>query len=181
MSAKRQALLQMTVNGFGVRLEDKVLQVRASSDDFALRKHNLIQTMLAVNDMFHLAKPRVQSLFLEDVTVWLDHCEIRFTPRVKFSGRSGYDYLFHFVIPRSPKAPERVVHAINRPGRQAVQRMAFSWHDTRTGRAPGSRAYSILNDSEEPVPAQVVTAMDRYGVKAVGWSERDSVRGELAA
>lgn len=180
-SKKRQDLLQMTVNGFGVRVEDKALQVQASAENFALRKHNLIQTMLAVNDMFYLAAPRVASLFLEDVTVWLDRCEIRYTPRVRFAGSSGYDYLFDFVIPKSQDAPERVVHAINRPNRQAAQRMAFSWLDTRTGRAPRSRAYAILNDSEGPVSEQVGAAMRSYEVKPVTWSERESVRAELAA
>ena len=50
-SKKRQDLLRMTATGFGVRLEDKTLQVCASADDFALRKHSLIQTMLAVEQV----------------------------------------------------------------------------------------------------------------------------------
>ncbi len=180
-TGKRQELLQMTVNGFGVQVQDKILQVKASADNFAIRKHNLIQTMLAVNDMFYLAEPRIASLFLEDVASWLDGCEIRYISRAKFSGSSGYDYLFDFVIPKSRTAPERVVHVINRPGRQSAQKMAFSWHDTRTGRAPATRAYSILNDSEGAVSQHVIAAIGSYGVKPVPWSERESVRAELAA
>ena len=64
-SPKRQSLLRMTLNGFGVHNENNVLQVRASSTDFALRKHNLLQAMLAVNDLFYLATPMVASLFLK--------------------------------------------------------------------------------------------------------------------
>src|SRR6266550_3796540 len=45
-SAKRQALLKMTLNGFGIQLNDRALQVHASHDNFALRKHNLVQAML---------------------------------------------------------------------------------------------------------------------------------------
>ena len=180
-SNKRQELLRMTVNGFGVRLEDKTLQVRASADDFALRKHSLIQTMLAVNDMFHLAVPMVTSLFHEDVVAWLDLNDIRHTPKVKFSGKSGYDHLFDFVIPRSRQAPERIVRAINRPDRQAAQIVAFAWLDTKTVRAPKSRAYAILNDSDRPVSQQVEAAISSYGVTPVAWSNRESVCTELAA
>ena len=43
---------------------------------------------LAVNDLFYLAVPVVASLFLEDVTAWLELHDIRFTPNVKFTGRS---------------------------------------------------------------------------------------------
>jgi len=49
-TGKRQALL-MTLNGFGVRLNDGRLEIQASPDNFAVRKHNLVQAMLAVNDL----------------------------------------------------------------------------------------------------------------------------------
>jgi hypothetical protein len=78
---KRQDLLKMTLSGFGVRLNDEALQIRASAETFPLRKHNLIQAMLAVNDLFFLAKPVVENLFYEDVIAWLDVNEIRYPPR----------------------------------------------------------------------------------------------------
>ena len=100
-SGRRQGLLKMTLNGFGVQLNDRALEVHTSPDNFGLRKHNLVQAMLAVNDLFYLASPMVASCFYEDVVAWLDLAEIRYTPKVKFTGRSGYDHLFDFVVPRS--------------------------------------------------------------------------------
>ena len=64
---------------------------------------------------FYLAKPMVESLFYEDVISWLDVNDIRYTPKAKFTGISGYDHLFDFVIPKSRRQPERMVQAINRP------------------------------------------------------------------
>ena len=99
-TGKRQELLQMTVNGFGVQVQDKILQVKASADNFAIRKHNLIQTMLAVNDMFYLAEPRIASLFLEDVASWLDGCEIRYISRAKFNqGRPRSASFTRSIVP----------------------------------------------------------------------------------
>jgi hypothetical protein len=180
-SKKRQELLAVTVNGFGVQLENKALQVQAVHADFALRKHSLVQTMLAVNDMFYLAAPLVTSLFHEDVVKWLDVHEIRHTPKVKFSGTSGYDHLFDFVIPRSREAPERIVRAVNSPSRQTAQTIAFAWLDTRAVRSPESRAYAILNDSDRPVSHQVLTAIQSYDVSPIVWSDREAVFEELAA
>lgn len=180
-SAKRQGLLKMTLNGFGVQLNQQALEVHASSDNFAVRKHSLVQAVLAVNDLFHLSSPMVASLFYEDVVAWLDLSEIRYTPKVKFTGKSGYDHLFDFVIPRSRVQPERIVRAINRPHRDTAQAMAFSWIDTKGVRPVESRAYAILNDSEHPISESVLDAMRNYDVRPVLWSGRDRVRQELAA
>lgn len=178
---KRQSLLQATLNGFGVKVSGNALEVRASADDFALRKHNLLQAMLAVNDLFYLAAPTVASLFHEDVVTWLDEADIRYTPNVKFTGKTGYDHRFDFVIPKSRQQPERVLRTINRPSRDNAQATVFSWIDTRDVRAPESRAYTILNDMEQPIPANVLSAFRNYDVRPVRWSNRDAVRKELAA
>lgn len=180
-SRKRQDLLKMTLNGFGVQLEGKALQVHASTDNFALRKHNLLQAMLAVNDMFYLAVPMIASLFYEDVVAWLDIHDIRYTPKVKFTGKTGYDHLFDFVIPKSRREPERIIQTINRPSRDTAQAVVLSWVDTKEVRSSDSRAYALLNDSEQPVSSAVIDALRSYDVRPVTWSERETVREELAA
>ena len=180
-SARRQALLKMTLNGFGVQLNGRALQVHTSPDNFGLRKHNLVQAMLAVNDLFYLASPMVAGFFYEDVVAWLDLAEIRYTPKVKFTGRSGYDHLFDFVVPRSRVQPERLLRAISRPNRDTAQVMAFSWIDTREARPVEARAYAILNYSEYPISESVLDAMRNYDVRPVLWSVREQVREELAA
>lgn len=180
-SRKRQDLLRMTLNGFGVQLEGNVLQVHASPDNFALRKHNLVQAMLAVNDMFYLAVPMVASLFYEDVVTWLDVHDIRYTPKTKFTGKTGYDHLFDFVIPKSKRQPERILQAINRPNKDTAWAAAFSWVDTKEVRSPDSRAYALLNDSEHAVSSAVTDALRSYDVHPVAWSQREQVREALAA
>lgn len=180
-SRKRQDLLKMTLNGFGVQLEGNALQVHASPDNFALRKHNLVQAMLAVNDMFYLAVPMVASLFYEDVVAWLDLHDVRYTPKVKFTGKTGYDHLFDFVIPKSRKQPERIIQTINRPSRDTAQAVVLSWVDTRAVRSADSRAYALLNDTEQTIAPSVLDALSSYDVRPVAWSQRDSVREELAA
>jgi uncharacterized protein DUF1829/uncharacterized protein DUF1828 len=180
-SLKRRELLKMTLNGFGVQQEGDALLVHATSDNFNLRKHNLVQAMLAVNDLFYLAEPMVASLFLEDVTAWLELHEIRFTPKVKFTGRSGYDHLFDFVIPKSRRAPERIVQAINRPNKDTAQAAAFAWIDTKEVRPPDSKALAFLNDSEHTPSGTVMDALANYELRPVLWTEREKVREELAA
>jgi hypothetical protein len=180
-SPKRKEMLHTTLNGFGVRLVDGALQVAATADNFALRKHNLIQAVLAVNDLFYLASPTVKSLFLEDVAAWLDLSGVRYIPRVKIAGLSGFDHMFDFAIPKSPTTPERLLKAVSNPNRDSAQSFAFAWLDTKDARPPKALAYAILNDNERAVPATVGEAFNAYGISPVLWSQRDRAREGLAA
>lgn len=177
---KRKDLLQMTLNGFGVKLNHEAIEVQATPETFPLRKHNLLQAMLAVNDLFYLAKPIVEGLFYEDVVAWLDANDIRYTPSVKFTGISGYDHHFHFAIPKSKKQPERIVQAITRPTRDNALLFINAWGDTRQVRATDSKAYAVLND-EQPISGPVIEAFRNYDIRPVPWTGRIDVLTELAA
>lgn len=178
---KRRSLLNITLSGFGVQHDHDRLVLRANPSNFSLKKHNLIQAILAVNDMFYLAVPVVASVFLEDVAGWLDLNDVRYTPRVKFTGKSGYDHHFDFVVPASRRAPERLIRAVARPSRDIAETLAFAWIDTREVRAPQSRFYALLNDEERPPSGAIVDALRSYEIVPVSWSERDNVREELVA
>jgi len=180
-SAKRQSLLKITLNGFGVQLNGRNLEVHASADNFAMRKHNLLQAMLAINDMFYLAVPIVASLFYEDVVAWLDLHEVRYSPRVKFTGKSGFDHLFDFVIPKSRQKPERIVQAINRPRKEDAQRLVFSWIDTKEVRPVDSTAYAVLNDSDHVVQPAVIDALKSYDLHPILWSRRQEAIQEFVS
>lgn len=180
-SPKRKQLLVNTLNALGVSNQKGALQVEALPNEFPLKKHNLLQAMLAVNDLFYLAAPVVASLFLEDVTNWLDSSEIRYTPQVKFTGQSGFDHMFDFVIPKSTKNPERIVQAITRPTRDSAEASAFRWIDTKLVRPKDSIAYAILNDAGDSIPSSVVEAFKNYEMKPILWHERQKYAKELAA
>lgn len=155
--------------------------VDATADNFAVRKHNLVQAMLAVNDLFYLAQPTVLALFHEDVTSWLEHNDIRYFSNFKLTGTTGYDHHFDFVVPKSRQMPERFLQAINNPNRDMAETISFKWVDTRDVRQPGSRAYALLNDQERHVSQAVLDAMVSYEIRPVLWSQREDLRDELAA
>lgn len=178
---KRQDLLRMTLNGFGVKMEKGALLLKATRANFPMQKHNLVQAMLAVNDMFYLSQTTIASLFLEDVTLWLERNDIRNTPRVKFTGQTGYDHLFDFVIPKSRAKPERILQTMTKPTRDRAQSLVFAWMDTKDVRPPESQAYAILNDSDQRPSPTVIDALRAYSIEPILWSERESVRDDLAA
>jgi hypothetical protein len=178
---KRKQLLDTTVNGFGVRLEGKALTTSATADQFPLQKHSLVQAILAVNDLFFVARPNVRSLFVEDAQQWLDSHDVRYTPNVKFSGKSGFDHVFDFVIPKSRLRPERILKTINNPSRDSAQSLIMAWLDTRNTRPQEAQAYALLNDRDASVSDQIQRALANYSIEPILWSHRDTKIEDLAA
>jgi len=180
-SPKRKKILQVTLNGFGVQLEGEELTVKANTDNFAFKKHSLLQAILAVNDMFYLANSTVASLFFEDVRSWLDLSDIRYTERVTFMGHSSYPRTFDFVISKSKNAPERIIKTVNHPKKAYVDSLIMDWIDTKDTRPENSKPYALLNDNEREVQTSVIDALESYNIKPILWTKRDNIREELAA
>jgi len=168
------------LNGFGVRTDGKQILVEASQRNLGQRLHALVQAMLAVNDMFVMAQPRVAGFFWEDVKEFLDQHDIRYSPRVKISGRSGFDHAIDFLIPKSRTRPERFIQAINAPNKNTIGTYLFALGDTREARGDGSEAYAFLNDHEREVGGDVVEALEAYEVEAALWSRREDYVEALA-
>ena len=178
-SPKRQKLLSVALAGFGIKNEDGRLEVTATKDNFPQRKHSLVQSMLAVNDLFCLSGSHVASLFYEDVTNWLDLNDVRYSPNVAFAGKGGLIHHYDFLIPRSKSYPERLLKAISRPNRDAAVNFAFSWVDTRETRPDNSQALAFLNDQERKISGEVIDTLRSYHIEPIGWSDREKVRDAL--
>lgn len=177
----RQKLLYMTLNGFGVKLSNGKIEVNATEKEFAHKKHNLIQAMLAINDMFYLARSSTRSTFYEDVSLWLDQNDIPYVPRINFTGKSGFNHSFDFVIAKTRYSHERVLQCINKPDQTNAERFIFSWEDTKFNRTVESKAYPILNDEFYKIDSSVSKAFENYNISPIYWTKINSSKELLAA
>jgi len=177
---KRRAVLDALLGGFGVRMDGDTIVVDASQRNLGQRLHSLVQAMLAINDMFVMAQPRVATFFWEDVRQFLDDHDVRYSPRVKIAGKSGFDHAIDFLIPKSKRRPERFIQAINAPNKNTIGTYLFALGDTRDARGDGSEAYAFLNDREREIGGDVIEALVAYEVKPAPWSRRDEYARALA-
>ena len=177
--SRREQLLAELISGYGVTINGSELQTKASDSELGQRVHNMVQAMLSVDDMFVLAQPTVNNIFVEDVAKFFDDRDIRYTPRAKFSGKSGLDHLVDFVVPKSRKSPERIVSVVNTPRRDRVSNLLFAVNDTRAVRGLDTIYYALVNDARQGVSAEILRALDEYSVKAQLWSRRELLVDEL--
>lgn len=182
LNESNRDILKVITNGFAIENDGNVLQVHATSESFSLCQHNLVQAILAVNDMFYLVTPRsVPNVFYKDVVTWLKSADVTYKSRDRFKGQTGYIHTVDFVIPKSDRHPQRILHTIGAPDRGSVGRVVLSWFDTREEHFPESRAYVMLNDSVQAIPRGVTGALQNYDMRPIRWTRREDARAELAA
>ena len=88
-SSKRKQVLESFLNKYNVKLEEDALVTRSGIEDFPQKILFLMQAMLNIDDMFMLSQNKVASIFLEDVTEFLDSRDIFYSKDVSFVGKSG--------------------------------------------------------------------------------------------
>lgn len=177
----RMKMLSLILNKFGVQRDESELYIYATEDDYAQKKHFLLQAMLSVNDMFLTSRPHVVNIFLEEVAQFLEQNNIRFNDDVSFVGKSGFTHSFDFAIPRYHDIPERIIKAINNPNRSTAESLLFSWNETRDMRRSESVLYAFLNDQDHAISENIKSAFSKYDIKTVTWSNRKQVVDELSA
>ena len=172
---KRKTHLTTILNGFGVRQEGDELRVWATPQDFPQKKHNLVQAMLAVNDMFVMGEEHILSLFKEDVAMFLESHNIPVWPDFKLTGRSGFDHKFDFGIPKTQRKPQRVVQAINNLTKDQATSFAFAVADVEAIRSEPLQALAFVNDTEHPPHEDNLSAIRAYKVVPLLWSQRNEL------
>ncbi len=177
---KRRELLDIAVRGFGIKCNNERLEVETNKRDFSIKKHSLIQSILAVNDIFYTQSTFVRSFFKEDVTNWLVESDVRFTADINLYGKSGYSFYFDYIIPKSKLEPERIIKLINNPTAAAIKNAAFSWLDTRESRPDGTKAIALLNDSNA-ISKNSDDALRSYDMIPARWSQRTQLIPQLVA
>ena len=171
-SSKRKQVLESFLNKYNVKLEEDALVTRSGIEDFPQKILFLMQAMLNIDDMFMLSQNKVASIFLEDVTEFLDSRDIFYSKDVSFVGKSGFIYSYEYLLQRTKEKPERLCKVINNPNKQNFQNTIFMWNDTKETRDNNSQLIVFLND-ENKIDASVIEGFRNYNVNTIPWSERE--------
>ena len=67
------------------------------------------------------------------------------------------------------------------PTRDSATMLLFAWTDIREVRPPNAHAFAILNDTDQPLKQDILSAFQQYDVKPLLWSQRAQYVEELVA
>ncbi|MGC6411199.1 MAG: DUF1828 domain-containing protein [Candidatus Puniceispirillaceae bacterium] len=173
-SSKRSSLLSEITNGFGVRVEDGVLLATTSAKTFSEKKHDLLQAMLSVNDLFFTSSTYARSFFMEDVGNWFENNDIIYSPSVKFTGKSGLTHQFDFLVPG--RGNDNMIKTMNNPTNQSAKNLIMASDDIRKIRPRKATSFAFINDAVDADLDSVISALANCEVKPVLWSKRDTFK-----
>jgi len=181
-SKKKHEILHSIIIAHGAYLgHSSEICIDAGKENLFLRKHMLLQCISKIQDLFFLKSNNVRSLFTEEVALFFDQNEIRYTPNAAFIGKSTLPSYFDFVIPKSKTAPERLIRAVNQLNNDKAKLLIFSWEDTRSARKDESILYTIYNDEEKKLSHDATSGFNQYGIKSIAWSQIDQSLPNLVA
>lgn len=179
-SGSRKSHLYRILAGFGVSVESDELIVRATPSEFGQKKHNLLQAILSVDDLYVTAHESVLQFFREDVEKFLLMGGVPVFPDLKLSGKSGFDHHFDIGLPASPTSPVRILQAVNSLRKESVASLAFAVRDVRDARGVDALgAYAMINDTEKAPKPEHLSALQAWGIKPLLWSNRSDCLPEL--
>ena len=149
-SEKRRTMLLTTLKGFGVTLENEdELTIQATKTTYPQKKHNLIQAILAVNEMVNVSTSNTIQLFSEEVKTWMRKNNVRFNEKIEVTGKSGLSHRFDIVIPPALDGsyPERFIQPYTSLSYQQIRALAFDWSDISDER--NAQLIVIINSNQK--------------------------------
>lgn len=171
--SKRRQMIESIISNYSLRLNGNEIIADANEKNFPLKKHLLVQAMLAIDDIYEINSKNIESFFIEDIETYLRSHEIYYSKNFSIIGKTGsfINYDFHFQKTRNK--PERFCKAINRLTEANRNLTIFNWIDTQEKRNFEGDLIVFLNDQDYPVESEDIEAFDNYDIYSCLFSKRE--------
>ena len=169
--SKRKLMLDKIMRNYSLQLNEHSITAIATAHNFPQRKQQMVQAMLAIDDMFESRPESVKDFFIEDIQTFFDANEIYYSRDFSLIGKTGSLYTYEFHFQRTKQKPEKFCKAINRLRESNRNLTIFNWIDTQEKRNNEGQLIIILNDENRINPPDI-EALKSYNIVPVLFSER---------
>ena len=136
----RKAMLEYLTRRAGISIENTGnLTVSCAEAELAQKKHDLIQTILTVNDMFYSYD--TATCFNNVIAKLLVDKDVPFVSDYKIEGASGLDNFFDIIIPASRQGNERFIFINNCVSETSINNIVYLCRDIMPTPRPGKRMF----------------------------------------
>ena len=171
LSGKREKFVSSILNGYGTMLNGDCICVYSNADDFPSKKHNLVQSMQAIDDLYYTSRDHVANLFFYDVSDWLCGAGIPHSSNVLLQGGSFTHHVDFILSERSSKEPRRIIQLVVQPTKSKFADQLLVFQDLQ--KRQDVELYLLIDDTESKNRVKEFTkASEEYGMNPVSWSKR---------
>lgn len=177
-SGKRKEILDTITRTFGITMEGDAMTVVSDVSDFASSKHDLIQAMQAVGDLYYTSKSTVVSMFCEDVSEWLMSTGIKSTAKISLKGHVYYHHI-DFILPDKQRdGPKRILQTMGTPAKNKMADLLLMKEDL----GDTIELNVFLND--EGAGERSIDSLQQFGtehgINTMLWSQRQDYVEQLS-
>jgi hypothetical protein len=169
--SRRSMMLNRIINNFSMQLQGNAITTKATVCNFPQKKHQMVQAMLAIDDMFELTPGNVKEFFVEDIETFFNANDIYYSRDFSLLGKTGSIYTYEFHFQRTREKAERFCKAINHVNESKRNLTIFNWIDTQEKRNNDGELIVIINDEHE-VSQNDIEAFHNYAITPVLFSRR---------
>jgi len=175
-SKTRKKILSHILTNFGIIRNGDELIKEATIATFPQKKHSFLEALIEINDLFMLTRHNVSTIFKEDVEEYLNSLSLVYTRNFKFTGKSGIDFNFDFLI--AHKTKEIVIRAINFLNKTTLTSFLYAWLDIKEVRRQVAKkeimSVAVINDEKYKPKPEYIDAIRHEQANYILWSKRDS-------
>jgi len=172
-NSNRYKMLERIATNYGVSIDGEEITTMATTHNFPQKKHMMVQSMLAIDDLYIASPEGVKDLFLEDIETYFVANDIFYARDFSLLGKTGTVYTYDFLLQRTKNKPERFCKGFNKLNLSRRDLTLFNWIDTQEKRGNSGELIVLFND-DNSVSSEVLTGFDNWGVKTVPFSKRDA-------
>ena len=170
-SSKRKQKIDKLIKIFSLQIDGNAIIATATVSNFPFRLHQLLQAMLAIDDMFEHTIENPKDFFIEDVAAFLKEKAILHEKDFPLIGKTGSKYKYDFYFPKNHSKPHRFCKVFSKITKQKRDMVIFNWFDTQENRDKQSELFVLLNDISIANMEDIV-ALQNYEIKAVCFSNK---------
>ncbi|MBE9429470.1 DUF1828 domain-containing protein [Staphylococcus warneri] len=176
-SKNRKKIFEEHLSAYGIKYNDTTHEifVKTNFKNFNKSKHNLLQCLIFVNDMYILSKPKVQNIFSEDVAKKLDDNNISYGRDLPIVGTSGVVHSFDFFISAKKNQKEKFINAISNPNNPMIikSKVTDAIQAKKIKRHRPNEFIFILNDTSREINEQNKNLLHENNISTIDYSELD--------
>ena len=169
-NSSRYKALHKIAKNFNVSIIEEEITTTATEKSFPIKKHMIVQAMLAIDDLFVITPSRIKDMFADDIATHLDANDIFYSRDFSLLGKTETIYTYDFHIQRTQNKPERFCNGINKLDLSKRDLTLQRWQDTQEKRGTSSELIVIYNDDNK-VSNDILKGFHNYGIKTIPFSE----------
>ena len=167
LTPKRSEQLSNILRNFGVSLtHDNCLTIHCTVQNFAKKKHSILQAIIKVYDLSLSAQTRTIVDFSSEIVDYFNKNNIYFMQDISIVGKTGFVHTYDFSLARDQLFNERFCKTLNKLNRTNVVNTIFGWQETKEQRRGPSDLIVFTNELTNSSESYVKGLME-YGIDII--------------